>query len=184
MHIHIEQISENGLPLQFEETPEAFPVLAEMVDKGACEFRAPISVTLRALRFGDMVEVDGDINTSVRLSCGRCLQKFEASLNSRFSLTYRLRESDTKEAESRQEELELKAEDMGLIYYQGEEIDLTNEIQEQVVMAFPLRALCQPDCKGLCPDCGSDLNDGKCGCDKKALTGKFAALKNFTLTTK
>lgn len=184
MHVHIEQISENGLPLQFVETPEAFPVLAEMVDKGACEFLAPISVTLRALMFGEMFEVDGDINTSVRLACGRCLQKFETSLNSRFSLTYRHRESDTKEEDSKQAELELTVEDMGLIYYQGEEIDLTNEIQEQVVMAFPLRALCRPDCKGLCPDCGSDLNDGDCGCDKNALTGKFAVLKNFTLNKK
>ena len=179
MHIHIEQIRENGLALQFEETPEVFPVLAELVKKNACQFLAPIKITLRALKFGNMVKVDGDINTSVRLSCGRCLQEFGSSLTSRFSITYMHRESDTDEEELKVKEIELQAEDMGLIYYQGEEIDLLNEIQEQVVMAFPLRALCRPDCKGLCSDCGSDLNVGDCDCDKKPQTGGFAVLRNF-----
>ncbi len=56
------------------------------------------------------------------------------------------------------QEVELSAEDMGIVNFQGEIINLKNTIQEQVVMEFPLKALCKPDCKGLCPICGADLN--------------------------
>jgi uncharacterized protein len=180
MHIHTEQMNQNGFALQFEETAEIFPVLAEMVAKKACEFLTPISVNLKALRSGNMVEVSGNLNTSVRLSCDRCLQEFETCLKTVFSLTYMHREADAMEEDSKREEIELQAEDMGIIYYQGEEIDLTNEIQEQVVMAIPIRALCKRDCRGLCIECGADLNQGDCSCAKKPLTGKFTVLKNFT----
>ncbi len=77
MEIHIDQIKEDGLELEFKKTAETFPVLAEMANNGECEFPAPIRTTLRALRIDDMVEIDGDIETSVRLPCSRCLQLFE-----------------------------------------------------------------------------------------------------------
>jgi len=184
MQIHIEQIKGEGLTLEFEETADTFPVLTDMVDKGVCEFLIPIKTTLRALRIGDMVEIEGDINTSIRLTCGHCLKSFETSLKSRFSLTYRHREPGEKEKYSELKEFELKAEDMGLIYFRGEDINLQEEIQEQVVMAFPLSALCRRDCKGLCPKCGANLNDGDCSCDRTPPAGKFVVLKNLKLEKK
>ncbi len=181
MRIRVEELMAGKLRIEFEETPETFPVLAEMIDTGICEFLAPLKTALRAQQIGDMVEIEGSISTAVRLSCGRCLQSFETPVESSFALTYKQTEPDPDESGSSQEELELTAEDMGLIYYQGEEINLQNEIQEQVVMAFPLRTLCKPDCKGLCPQCGADLNNEVCDCDRSPPAGKFAALKNLKL---
>ena len=57
-----------------------------------------------------------------------------------------------------EKEIELKLEEIGLLYFRGEEINLQQGIQEQVVMAFPLQPLCAEECKGLCLQCGSDLN--------------------------
>ena len=71
MEILIEQITEEGLVFEFEKSAENFPVLAEMAANGECKFAAPIGTNLRALRIGDMVEIDGDIETSVRLPCSR-----------------------------------------------------------------------------------------------------------------
>jgi uncharacterized protein len=184
MHIRVEQIADKGMALEFEEPIESFAVLAEMVDEGQCEFLAPIKTALRVQRFGDIVEVEGNISTSARLTCGRCLRKFESHLESRVALTYKSGVPDDEKMGSKQEEFELKEEDMGLIDYQGEEINLQNEIQEQVVMAFPLRALCKPDCKGLCSECGSDLNEGDCSCIKTSSDSRFDALKNLTLDKK
>jgi uncharacterized protein len=79
------------------------------------------------------------------------------------------------------QEVELSAEDMGIVYFQGEKINLKDAIQEQVVMEFPLRPLCKPDCKGLCPRCGADMNEDPCDCDQRPPPGKFAALKNLKL---
>lgn len=181
MHIRLEELTEGGLRLKFEEPPESFPVLAEMVDSGVCEFLAPLKAALRAQRAGDIVEIEGNISTAVRMNCGRCLQSFEMPLVSSFALAYSQNKPALEQSGSNQEELELTAEDMGLIYYQGEEINLKNEIQEQVVLAFPLRTICKPDCKGLCPQCGADLNTEECACDHSPPNGKFAVLKNLKL---
>jgi uncharacterized protein len=180
MRIRIEHIKAEGLTLKFEEKPEFFPVLSEIINQGECQFVAPIKTALKAIQVGDMIEVEGDIQTSVRLPCGRCLKASVNHLKSRFALTYVRRLPGTQE-DTENDEIELSADEMGLIQFQGEEINLRDGIQEQVVMALPFRALCREDCKGLCFQCGADLNEGDCGCNRQAPSGKFAALKNLKL---
>jgi len=181
MRIRTEKLKEGALSLEYEEQPVAFPVLAQMVSDGTCEFPAPLKAALRAQQIGDIVEIDGSISTAVRLDCGRCLQSFEMPLASAFTLTYSRQEPAPEHGDAHQEDVELTSEDIGLTYFQGEEINLKNELQEQVLLAFPFRALCKPDCKGLCPACGIDLNTGACQCDRSPPDGKFAALKNLKL---
>ena len=181
MHIRLEELTEGMLRLKFEEPPESFPVLTEMADSGVCEFLAPLKAALRAQRIGDIVEIEGNISTVVRMNCGRCLQSFAMPLESSFALAYSQTEPAPEQRGSNKEELELTAEDMGLIYYQGEEINLKNEIQEQVVLAFPLKTICKPACRGLCPKCGADLNTEECDCDRSPPAGKFEALKNLNM---
>jgi uncharacterized protein len=181
MRIRPENLKEGALNLNFEERPETFAVLAKMVEDGICEFPTPLKAALRAQQIGDIVEVDGNISTTVRLDCGRCLQSFEMPLASSFALTYSRQEPTPEQGDAHQEDLELTAEDVGLIYFQGEEINIRNGIQEQVVLAFPFRALCKPDCRGLCPACGVDLNTAECQCDRSPPEGKFAALKNLKI---
>jgi len=180
MEILIEQITEEGLVFEFEKSVKTFPVLAEMVASSECNFAAPIRTIVRVLRIGDMVEIDGDIETSVRLPCSRCLRPFETYLKPHFTLTYMRRATDIIE-DTEPKEVELSAEDMGIVYFQGEKINLKDTIQEQVIMEFPLRALCKQDCKGLCPRCGADLNEDPCDCDRRSWPGKFAVLKNLKL---
>jgi uncharacterized protein len=180
MHILVEQINEDSLKIEFEEKPESFPVLLEMVKQGECEFSAPIKTAIKASRIGDMIEVKGTLNTRVRLPCSRCLNEYETTLKSRFHLTY-VNRLPLEEQDVEQEEIEISAQDMGLIYFQGDEIHLQDGIQEQVVMAFPIRALCRKNCQGLCADCGADLNQDECGCKRKPSSNKFAALKNLKL---
>ena len=180
MDILVEQIPEDGLTIKFEELAATFPVLAEMTANGECEFTAPIRTALRALRIGDMVEIEGDFKTSVCLPCSRCLRLFETLLKSYFSLTYMRREAELGE-NSEPREVELNAEDMGMVYFQGDKINLKETIQEQVLMELPFRVLCKQGCKGLCPGCGADLNQDRCDCDRKPSAGKFDALKNLKL---
>ena len=107
MRIRIEELKGGKLSLEFEEAPETFPVLTEMVATGVCEFLAPVKTALSAQQIGDMVEIEGSISTAVRLSCGRCLQSFETPVESSFALTYKQTEPDTDKGSSNQEELEL-----------------------------------------------------------------------------
>ena len=178
MYINIEQIKAEGLDLRFEEEPLEFPVLAEMLHHGECEFLAPIKTSLRAVRIADRVEVEGDVRTAVGLPCARCLKVFKTDLKSHFTLTYTTRLEEVQTAAD-QDEVELHLEEINRIYFQGETINLRDAIQEQVIMAFPIRALCSEACRGLCPQCGADLNKGDCGCSRHLSISKFAELKNF-----
>lgn len=180
MKIRIEHIKEDGLEVEFEASAENFPVLSEMVKQGECKFTAPINTNLTASRIDDMIEVEGQFNTLVRLPCARCLNEYDTALNSRFNLTYVSRIPGEPEDEE-MDEVEISAAEMGLIYFQGEEINLQDGIQEQVVMAIPIRALCRERCKGLCTVCGTDLNQGDCSCERKPISSKFASLKNLKL---
>jgi len=181
--LHIEQIKAKDFYLDFEETPETFPVLAQMVQNRECEFLDPLKISARAFQIRDLFEVEGHFQTRVRLTCSRCLEDFDSLLASEFALTY-TREAPGLTAESTEEEVELQVEEIGLMYFRGEEIDLRDGIQEQVVMAFPVKPLCDEKCKGLCPRCGADRNQGDCGCKREPISRQFALLKNLKLNKK
>ena len=181
--LHVEQLKDKEYSHEFDENPLIFPVIAEMVKNRECEFLKPLNIQLKAFRVRELFEVQGTFRTSVRLPCSRCLKDFDTPLTSDFELT------STKEMPGlmdvfEDEEIELKVEEIGMLYFKGEEINLQKGIQEQIVMAFPLQPLCDENCKGLCSNCGSDLNQGDCGCKQEPSTNKFAALKNLKLDAK
>jgi uncharacterized protein len=183
MRISMEELKETSLALEFETPAERFPALREMVRRSECDFMSPIRTRLRAMRAGDMVEVEGEIRTTVRLSCGRCLAEFASPLKSAFALTY-TRERPAPYEPAEPDIQEMDAAEAGLIYFQGEEIDLTDGIQEQVILSLPLRPLCSEACKGLCTHCGADLNAGACRCLAEPAGGPFSVLRRLKLEKK
>jgi uncharacterized protein len=180
--IHVDEIKSGGLTLDLEEPFDGFPVLREMVEQQECLFQVPIRVHLRALRLHDMIEIEGRVSTIAGFPCSRCLKEFALKIEEDFAVTFTRQLPEVQDED--EEGAELTADDMGLILYQGEEIDLTETIQEQVVMGLPVRPLCDPQCRGLCPSCGADLNQGECGCDRGGFNIKFAALKDFKVKKK
>jgi uncharacterized protein len=180
MLIHIDQLMDTELRLEFEEKPESFPVLAEMIKKKEFDFSAPVKTRLRVFRVGDFIEAEGVFETTIQQVCGRCLKEFETQLASEIALTYTPENLRNREDLSR-DEIELSPEDAGLITFSGDRIDLREGIQEQVVMALSVRPLCREDCKGLCAQCGANLNKGDCGCDQSPPSTQFSALKKLKL---
>lgn len=180
MLIHIDQLIDTELRLEFAEKPESFPVLVEMTKSGEFDFPVPVRTRLRVFRIGDYIEVEGVFETAVRLACGRCLKEFETQLASEIALTY-TREDFENRADLSRDEIELSPEDAGLITFSGDRIDLREGVQEQVVMALPVHPLCREHCKGLCPQCGADLNNGDCGCDQAPRNTQFSVLKKLKL---
>ena len=181
--LHTEQIKDKELFRNFEEDPRTLPIIAQMIKSQACEFHEPLRISVKAFKIRELYEVEGHFETRIRISCSRCLKDFDTPLASDFALTY-AREVQGMMDVLDEKELELKLEDVGLLHFRGEEINLQQGIQEQVIMAFPIQPLCARDCKGLCPQCGSDLNLRDCGCDQKQDSNKFAALKNLKLDGK
>jgi len=178
VRILVKDIPEEGLAFDVAEQADRFPILMTMAARGECRFLSPVRGRLKILRIGELIEIEGLIEVTVGLECSRCLNAFERRLTQRFALAF-VRELPPRAQTSDPDGIELRAEDMGLLKFSGEAIDLRPAIQEQVVLAFPLRALCRKDCRGLCPQCGADLNRGACQCRTPAFDRRFADLKNF-----
>jgi uncharacterized protein len=76
-------------------------------------------------------------------------------------------------------EVELNEEDLDLSFYEGDSVDLTPLIQEELVLALPTRPLCRETCKGLCPQCGANLNQQVCGCIPAVGDPRLAVLRSL-----
>jgi uncharacterized protein len=180
MRVYIDDLNENGLNLAFEEGADSFPALGEIAARSEYAFLVPLSIRVQMQRVGDMFVAIGRFDTRIRFTCSRCLEPYEAPLASDFNLTYIQQLPDTADP-TLHAEIDLPAEEIGMIQFYGDEIDLRDAVQEEVVMALPMQTLCQADCKGLCPHCGADLNQGDCGCKRKFVNSQFAALKGLKL---
>ena len=103
--------------------------------------------------------VKGKVEARVRTACNRCLDDFEHDVTGTFEMMYQ-----KSAPESREEEHEIDRDDVGITYYEGNEIDLAPEIRQCVLLAIPMRAVCGKGCRGLCAGCGANLNKEACRC--------------------
>ncbi len=123
-----------------------------------------------------MVIVEGEVSVELKLTCSRCLARFSYPVVHHFRSIY----SPFQEM-CQEEDLELKPYDMDVSIYNGVELDLENVLYEQVFLGMPAQALCCPDCKGLCPTCGANLNEGPCRCEAQPRFSPFDVLKSLKL---
>ncbi|HEX2210003.1 MAG TPA: DUF177 domain-containing protein [Longimicrobium sp.] len=130
----------------------------------------PLEVDLTAREVGDGVFVRGRLRTTVRLACRRCLSSVEQPVDDTVDLLYQTLGPDDEEAE-------------GEVYAlppRGDELDLRDAVREQLLLRAPEFALCSEACRGICPTCGADLNQGDCDCVPEQAPSPWDALKNVT----
>lgn len=77
------------------------------------------------------------------------------------------------------EEREVQDEDLDTSYYRDDQIDLNELLREQFYLELPMKPLCREDCKGLCPQCGTNRNTGTCTCTTEWEDPRLAALKGL-----
>jgi len=120
------------------------------------KFLEPIDVTAVVTRMGFDVYVDLTVRTAVKLSCGRCLEEFRHDLEARSQMLFIPAEHADKGPHARTAE--------GGVFLYREYIDLTDRVTEMIRETLPMKPLCRHDCRGLCPHCGQNLNEGQCNC--------------------
>ena len=179
MRIRISDMPPAGMRLADTLAVAELPQLSDLTRQGAYRFKAPVQVTLFIAPVAGMFRVEGKLRTTAGLSCSRCLVDFESALASHFHVTYTRELPDGEAAAG--EERELRAEEMGLASFDGEEIDFRDMLQEQIILAIPMQPICRDDCQGLCPHCGTDLNRGHCDCRQENVDPRLAVLKNLKL---
>lgn len=130
-----------------------------------------ISFSGKAENRDRLITVTGTVSCVLEKICDRCGENVSVALNCDF------REAFTNLPEKADEEA---MEDEDVIHlFDGDEIDLLPYAEQALFLAMPMKTLCRPDCKGLCPQCGINLNENECSCDKSPIDPRFAVLADL-----
>jgi DUF177 domain-containing protein len=109
-------------------------------DDPVMQVASPVEYRLNAKLTGGSVLVTGKMSCDLKCTCGRCLEEFTAPFKTGNMYLYF---DDIEE---------------------GLELDISDDLRQEAMLALPLSPLCSNDCKGLCPECGIDLNRETCSC--------------------
>ena len=122
--------------------------------------------TIRVTRVQGGLLVQGIVQSQLRQECVRCLEPVETPITLELEETFRLAGVAPKP---------------GIPYAvsEGGWLDLTPLLREQSWLAIPMKPLCSPNCQGLCPQCGANLNLESCTCEETHIDPRLAALKEL-----
>ena len=132
----------------------------------------PLRGDLKLVRTDRGILVTGKLQTSVKAVCSRCLEEFELSLSFELEEEY----FPAKDFPMTLGPLSL-GEREGFAIDENNILDLDEAVRQHVLLNLPAKPLCRPDCAGLCPNCGQNLNYGPCGCDLESTNMALAPLK-------
>lgn len=134
----------------------------------------PVALAFDIFKDKDQFRLVGDVKTVLELPCSRCLESFRWPVDSHFDLRYQPHAHNAGEGER-----EVEEDDLTTAFYQNDEIDLGQLMEEQFYLSLPMKPLCADDCKGLCPQCGTNLNRETCDCKRDWDDPRFAALREL-----
>ncbi len=148
----------------------------------------PVHLSLVFAKHGNRVAVTGHLTASLEVPCSRCLEPFRVPVDAKIDLMYypatdplaTAAPARTSPKQSEDDGVEVKEDDLGVSFYTGDFIDLEQIMREQFYLAMPMKPLCMPDCKGLCPACGINRNRETCSCASTWVDPRFDALRNLT----
>jgi uncharacterized protein len=129
--------------------------------------KKPIEISGVLTLVGDILDLSCRVNTELLLQCSRCLEKFS------YSVDFDLNEKFSSNPGNKDEDI---------ILIDSDNIDITEIIENSIIVTLPLKILCNENCKGLCQYCGKDLNNSTCNCDNKDVDPRLAKLKDLFST--
>ena len=197
--IRVDEIEQSAQPWEADLSREFLDEV--LAGPPATEFKADGASRVRAnlTKMGREVLVQGRFAVPLLGQCKRCLKPISLSTNADFTLTYfppdAHRAKKPGEAEPRkgkksapQDEegtgASFDLQDVDVERYNGKQIDLSRAVREQVLLALPPSPVCDEDCKGLCIECGENLNDRDCGHRQETTDPRWQALKGIQLEKK
>ena len=172
MRIPVEQIEAAPKTLAYAE--EAAD-LNQRLDAGPHDLRVrdPLAVELTYYRAGLDVVFEGTLAGTGDATCARCAETFTLPLGTRFRVILSPR------AVMEETNRELSCDDLGFGFYDGDKIEVTALVHEHALLALPTRLLCAEACRGLCSECGANLNLAACECGTRVTPPRLAVLRDL-----
>jgi uncharacterized protein len=133
-------------------------------------FNKPVALDLTILNNDGLLNLTGKLEGNVRLACSRCLELFDMPVFAEMEEVY-YNESQNND---------LSADDGGeWIPFKGDKINITTEVVKSLLSALPMKLVCRQDCRGLCQNCGVNLNTSCCHCPKEETDIRLQVLKQL-----
>lgn len=120
----------------------------------------------------------GRLKALLHVGCARCLNPVPIELDESLSITF-LPKSQVPDDDEIVEGADISDESADLFAHDGQKIDMRPMLREHMILAVPMAPLCEEDCKGLCQQCGQDLNVGTCKCPKNVVDPRLAGLSKY-----
>ncbi len=169
MQIAIEHLAEGLHPVRIEDTPaDGF------LPDGDGRFASPVRVNGTLTVSENSLVLQADISVVMTFPCGRCLEDVEEHIGGEIATYYEKTGRVIPEGEELTE-----SDDVEILDYSAKTIDLSRRIAELVNLNMPMKTLCSEDCRGLCPACGSNLNEHTCGCSTRQADPRWNTLKSL-----
>ena len=133
----------------------------------------------KVTRLGTGLLVQGDVAAEVEVECSRCLERFtmpvEGTLEEQFEPTV---DVDTGAPVNK---ADYEVNDEAFDIDSNHMMDLSEPVRQSLLVALPMKPLCKADCKGLCPQCGANWNEGPCDCRSEAVDERWSGLRELRL---
>ena len=128
-------------------------------------FMAPVKVRGTVIMKDGFAQLTAKTSFDFSVPCDRCTRQINRHFDYSFShILVRSLENE---------------EDDRFVEVRGESLDLDELMREDILLEIPTKFLCREDCRGICPVCGKNLNDGPCGCGPQIADARFDVLKNL-----
>jgi uncharacterized protein len=121
---------------------------------------ASVSASMHLGRSGRGLVIGGTVEGNVLLICSRCLERFGFHTADRFDLYCEAGPATPSGGDQRA----LDDDELDVTYLEEGRINTDHLLRENILLSLPVQPLCREDCRGLCPQCGANLNLGSCGC--------------------
>ena len=108
------------------------------LDIGVMRFPSALHLKAEALKSGNDLTVDAHVEGERHFTCSLCLEDINNLFEKDFTLHYDIKGLDS--------------------------VTIDPEVRDEIILEHPIRILCRTDCRGLCPICGTNLNDSRCNC--------------------
>ena len=118
----------------------------------------------RILADSDILILNAEVKVNLEIICSRCLDTFI------YPIDIDIEERFTTNSKSEDEEAIVVIDDV---------LDITEIVETSIISTLPIKRVCKDDCKGLCQECGCNLNFNTCSCNKEDVDIRFEALKGF-----
>lgn len=131
-------------------------------------FQETVVVDATLEKTGHQYYLGTHIRTGGVFHCDRCVAEFTSVLSPSYHMLYVTEGTETSSFDP--SELQIVPPGLNVI-------DITEDVRQVILLSVPLKLLCRDDCKGLCPHCGKDLNEGQCSCSDKEPDSRWDALR-------